>query len=316
MSLSRYIARRFLLAIPVLLGSSLLIFLMIHLSPGDPARLVLGNRQVTQSALQHVRHVFHLDQPLWRQYLLWLGGAVHGDFGTSFVYRRQISAMLMERYPKTLEIGVAAWLISICIGIPAGIVSAVKQYTLTDYVATIGSLAGVSMPVFWQGIMAILLFAYVLGVLPSSGLAMDNGIVANFTHLILPALTLGTSVTALTMRLTRSSMLEVMNEDYIRTARAKGVKERTIIIHHGFQNAMIPVITVIGVQIGFLLAGSVLTETVFGIGGVGRLLIAAINKQDFPTIQAITLIITVIFVALNFLTDVVYTFVNPKIRYE
>jgi peptide/nickel transport system permease protein len=316
MSLLRYIGRRLVLMIPVGIGATLLIFLMLHAAPGDPARLILGKRQVTEEMLRTVRQQFNLNEPLWKQYTMWLWGALHGDLGTSYTFRRPVTAMIIDRYAITLQLALSAWIISIVIGIPAGIISAVKQYTKTDYTATILALTGVSMPVFWQGILAIFVFSYVLGWLPSSGFAINASLPVHLKHMILPAITLGTSITALTVRLTRSSMLEVLNEDYIRMARAKGVSEWTIIKDHAFRNAMIPIITVIGVQIGFLMAGSVLTETVFGIGGLGRLLVRAINKFDYPTIQGITLVVVVVFIMMNLIVDVLYTFINPKIRYD
>lgn len=316
MSIVRYIGRRLVLLIPVSIGATLIIFLMLHAAPGDPARLILGKRQITDEMLRTVRHQFHLTEPLWKQYLLWLWDALHGDLGTSFTFRRPVAAMIIERYTITLRLALSAWIISILIGVPAGVVSAVKQYTKVDYTATVLALTGVSMPVFWQGILAIFVFSYMLGWLPSSGLAMDARLPVHLEHMILPAVTLGTSITALTVRLTRSAMLEVLNEDYIRTARAKGVSEWSIIKDHAFRNAMIPIVTVVGVQIGLLLAGSVLTETVFGIGGLGRLLVRAITKFDYPTIQGITLVVVLVFIVMNLIVDVLYTFINPKIRYD
>lgn len=316
MSLPRYVARRLLLLIPVMVGATFLIFLLLHLAPGDPARLILGSRRVDEETLRNIRRMFHLDEPLWKQYLLWIWDAMHGDLGRSFTFRRSVTDLILERYPITVQLAVSGWLISMAVGIPAGIISAVKQYTKTDYITTIVALAGVSMPVFWQGIMLILIFAFVLGWLPSSGLAIGEGPVERFRHLILPAIALGTSITALTVRLTRSAMLEVLNEDYIRTARAKGVAERDIIVHHALQNAFIPVLTVIGMQLGLLLAGSVLTETVFGIGGLGRLLVRAVHKFDYPTVQGITLVVVSVLVLANLVVDILYTFLNPKIRYD
>lgn len=302
--------------VPVGIGATLLIFLLLHAAPGDPARLILGKRQVTEEMVRAVRQQFHLNEPLWKQYLMWLWDALHGDLGRSFTFRRSVTAMILDRYAITLQLAVSAWIISIAVGVPAGIISAVKQYTKVDYTATILALTGVSMPVFWQGILAIFVFSYVLGWLPSSGFAMNASLPVHLKHMLLPAITLGTSITALTVRLTRSAMLEVLNEDYIRMARAKGVSEWAIIKDHAFRNAMMPIITVIGVQIGFLLAGSVLTETVFGIGGLGRLLVRAINKFDYPTIQGITLVVVLVFIMMNLIVDVLYTFINPKIRYD
>lgn len=316
MTLVRYISRRLVLLVPVSIGATLIIFLMLHAAPGDPARLILGKRQITEEMLRTVRQQFHLNEPLWRQYLLWLWGTLHGDLGMSFTFRRPVAAMIIDRYAITLQLAVSAWLISIVVGIPAGVISAVKQYTKVDYTATVLALTGVSMPVFWQGILAIFVFSYILGWLPSSGFAMDASLPVHLKHMLLPAITLGTSITALTVRLTRSAMLEVLNEDYIRTARAKGVSEWSIIKDHAFRNAMIPIITVVGVQIGFLMAGSVLTETVFGIGGLGRLLVRAITKFDYPTIQGITLVVVLVFIIMNLIVDVLYTFINPKIRYD
>lgn len=316
MGVLRYIVRRVLLLIPVVIGATLLIFSMLHLAPGDPARLIIGQQRASEEAIRNMRRIFHLNEPVWKQYFLWIWDVIHGDLGRSFVFRRPVNAMIAERYTLTLQLAVSAWLVSMAVGIPAGIISAVKQYTKIDYATMFVALFGVSMPVFWQGIMAILIFAFILGWFPSSGLGVGEGIITRLHHLILPAITLGTSITALTVRLTRSSMLEVLNEDYVRTARSKGVSERDIIVHHAFQNAMLPILTVIGMQLGLLLAGSVLTETVFGIGGMGRLLIRAVHKYDYPTLQAITLVIVVVMVMANLIVDVLYTFINPKIRYD
>jgi len=316
MGLARYILRRLLLLVPVVVGATLLIFLMLHLAPGDPARLILGQRRASEETMRNIRRIFHLNEPLWKQYLLWVWDALHGDLGRSFTFRRPVTEMILERYPITLQLALSGWLISMSVGIPAGIISAVKQYTKVDYVTTIVALSGVSMPVFWQGIMLILLFSYFLGWFPSSGFAVDGTVLDRFHHLALPAIALGTSITALTVRLTRSAMLDVLNQDYIRTARAKGVSEREIITGHALQNAFLPILTVLGMQLGLLLAGSVLTETVFGIGGLGRLLIRAVHKFDYPTVQGLTLVIVTVMVFMNLLVDVLYTFINPKIRYD
>ncbi len=316
MGLYRYILKRFLLLVPVLIGATFLIFIILHLAPGDPARLIIGQRRATEETLRAIREQFNLNEPLWKQYGLWLWDAAHGDLGRSFVFRRPINGMILARYKITLQLALAGWFVSMGVGIPAGIISAVKKHTRIDYAATVGALLGVSMPAFWQGIMAIYIFAFILGVLPSSGLALGEGPIERFRHLLLPGLTLGTSITALTVRLTRSSMLEVLDENYIRTARAKGVPERDIIVHHALQNAFIPILTVVGLQIGLLMAGSVLTETVFGIGGMGRLLVRAVRKFDYPTVQAITLVIATVFVLVNLAVDILYAAINPKIRYD
>lgn len=316
MGLPRYIFRRVLLLIPVIIGATLLIFLMLHLAPGDPARLILGQRRASEETMRNIRRIFHLNEPLWKQYLLWLWDAMHGDLGRSFTFRRPVTDMILERYPITLQLALSGWIISMSIGIPAGIISAVKQYTKVDYATMVVALSGVSMPVFWQGIMLILIFSFFLGWFPSSGLAMEGPILTRLHHLTLPAIALGTSITALTVRLTRSAMLDVLNQDYIRTARAKGVSEKDVIIHHALQNAFLPILTVIGMQLGLLLAGSVLTETVFGIGGLGRLLVRAVHKFDYPTVQGLTLVIVTAMVFMNLLVDVLYTFINPKIRYD
>jgi len=290
-----------------MLGVSFIVFTMLYLTPGDPARMMLGE-QATEEALEELREDLGLNDHFVIQYGNWLRRIVfEGDFGTSFHTRRPVMDSISERFPATVQLAAAGVLVAVAIGIPLGIISAIKQNSIIDNAAMLFALIGVSMPVFWQALLLILLFAVHLDWLPAMGLT-------SFRHLILPALTLGTGGAAVIARMTRSTMLEVIRQDYIRTARAKGQVESLVTRRHALKNALIPIITVVGLQFGFLLGGAVITETAFTIPGVGRLLVDGINNRDFPVVQGGVLLIALTFSLVNLAVDILYAFVDPRIK--
>ena len=288
---------------------------MMYLTPGDPAELVLRAQTVhDQAAVEQFREQYRLDEPVWKQYGHWLWDVLHGDFGRSYVTNRPVSAMLVDNAPSTAILAVAAMAIALAIAVPAGVVSAVHKGQVPDSVSQLGSLLGVSMPNFWLGYILILVFSIgmpvrSLGVFPVSG-------AGSLDRLVLPALTLGSGVAAIMTRLLRSAMLEVLEEDYVRTARSKGLAERVVVYKHAFRNALIPVVTVAGLQFGYLLNGAVVVEIVFARPGLGKLVIDALFDRDYPVIQAATLVIAAMFVGINFLVDVTYRYIDPRIDLE
>ncbi|MGL5088353.1 MAG: nickel ABC transporter permease [Cetobacterium sp.] len=302
----KYILKRILLLIPVLLGVSFLVFTIMSLTPGDPAQLILGE-SAPREAIEQLRGEMGLNDPFFIQYLKFIKNAVVGDFGHSYTTGREVFGEIFSRFPNTLILAVLGIVIAVCIGIPLGIISATKQYTLIDSVSMIGALLGVSMPVFWLGLMLILTFSVNLRWLPSGG--FDG-----FKSLILPSLTLGVGSAAIITRMTRSSMLEVIRQDYIRTARAKGVSEKVVINRHALKNALIPVITVVGLQFGGLLGGAVLTESVYSWPGVGRMMVDAIRQKDTPTVLAAVIFLAVTFSIVNLAVDILYAYVDPRIK--
>ena len=302
----KYIFKRLLLLIPVLLGVTFIVFTIMSFTPGDPAQLILGENAPPE-AIEELRAEMGLDDPFLVQYFRFVGNALRGDFGRSYRTKRPVFAEIFARFPNTLVLTVVAVAIAVAIGIPVGIISATKQYSLMDSISMIGALLGVSMPNFWLGSMLILGFAVGLGWLPFAGFEGASSIV-------LPAITLGTGAAAIITRMTRSSMLEVIRQDYIRTARAKGVAEKKVINKHALKNALIPVITVVGLQFGYLLGGAVLTETVFSWPGVGRLLVEAIRQKDTPTVLASVVFMATTFSFVNLLVDILYAYVDPRIR--
>lgn len=297
----------------IMLGVTLLTFSMMHLAPGDPAEQIAiaryGIEELSQETIEWIRHQEGLDAPVYVQYAKWLNHVIHGDLGRSLITGEPVLDEIIARFPATLQLALASMIISLLIAIPIGILSAVKQNSAIDYLGMTGALLGVSMPNFWLALLLILLFSVHLGWLPVCG---RGGI----EHLILPALTLGTGMTAITTRLTRSSMLEVLGQNYIRTARAKGLAEGLVIGKHAIKNAMIPVVTVAGLQFAFLLEGAVIAETIFAWPGIGRLLVDSIFNRDFAVIQGCALFIAVIFVLVNLLVDISYAYLDPRIRYE
>ena len=302
----KYVLRRLLLLIPVLLGVSLLVFTIMSLTPGDPAQLILGEN-APKEAIFKLREEMGLNDPFLVQYFRFVGKALLGDFGRSYTTGREVFGEIFSRFPNTLTLAVIGIIISVCIGIPVGIISATRQYSFLDSFSMVLALLGVSMPVFWLGLMLILTFSVKLGLLPSGG--FDG-----FKSLILPSLTLGVGSAAIITRMTRSSMLEVIRQDYIRTARAKGVAEKVVINKHALKNALIPIITVVGLQFGGLLGGAVLTESVYSWPGVGSLMVDAIRQKDTPTVLAAVVFLAATFSVVNLLVDILYAYVDPRIK--
>lgn len=306
--MARYIVVRLLWLVPILLGVSVIVFGIMKMVPGDVAQVIAGP-DGTAEDVRVIRESLGLDRPLYMQYWLFISRAVVFDFGRSAVTKRPVTEEISSRVRPTLELAVAALAFAIVVGLFAGIVSATRQYTIWDNLATLISLLGVSMPIFWLGLMLMLLFSVTLGWLPSSG----SGTLA---QLVLPAVALGSASTAIIARQTRSGMLEVLRQDYIRTARAKGLIERVVISRHALKNALIPTVTVVGLQVGYLLGGAVLTETVFARPGLGRLLIDSIGRRDIVVVQTTILLLSVVFVIVNLLVDILYVKLDPRIRYD
>lgn len=301
-----YIVRRLIYMIPVIIGVSVAVFMMIHLIPGDPAEILAG-MEATEEDVAAVRQSLGLDQPLHVQYFKFISQALVGDFGESFRTGRPVIEEIGSRYLNTMMLGLAAMLVAVVFGAVTGIVSAVKKFSVFDNVSLMASLIGVSMPTFFLGLVLMWFFSVYLGVLPMAG---KGGL----SHLILPALTLGAPSAAIISRMTRSSLVDVLEQDYIRTARAKGLREMVVINIHGIRNAIIPVVTVVGLQLGYLLGGAVVTETVFAWPGIGRLVVQSILGRDFPVIQASVLILALTFVLINLLTDLLYSLLDPRIQ--
>jgi peptide/nickel transport system permease protein len=283
------------------------VFLILHLT-GDPALLLLPP-DATADDVARFRRDMGFDDPVAVQYLRFLKGALQGNFGDSLRHQEPAMGLVLERLPATFELAGAGLAIALCLAIPAGIVSAVRRNTMVDYVSTVVALLGQAMPTFWLGIMLILVFSVRLNWLPSSGRG-------DVEHLLLPAVTLGLFTTARITRLTRSGMLEVLGQDYIRTARAKGVSEPPVVWKHALKNASIPIVTIVGIELGTLLGGSVITETIFAWPGVGRLSVQAIFNRDYPVVQAAVFLLATTFVLLNFMVDIVYTYLDPRIRFR
>jgi ABC-type dipeptide/oligopeptide/nickel transport system permease component len=315
-----YLLRRAIAAVPVMFSVVLLVFLSLHLAPGDPVDFIVGPdtpfNMDRDTYVAQIRSQLGLDQPLHRQFLNYLGGLARLDLGRSLRTNRDIFEELIPRYGATIELALFAFLLTLAIGIPLGIVSALKPNSWLDSLVTSVGLVGVSLPSFWLGLLLMLLFSLQLGWLPPSGRPSSAFTGEGLPFLILPGLTLALGSAALVMRLTRSQMLEVLGEDFVRTARAKGLHERTVVLGHAFRNALIPVVTVMGLQFGGLLAGTVVVETVFAFPGVGRYLIQAVSARDFPAVQSGVLFVSLTFVGVNLLVDVLYAAIDPRIRYD
>ena len=314
----RYVVRRLLLLIPVLLGVSVIIFMVLHLAPGDPAEIMLGS-QATQADLERLRAELGLTQPLHVQYVHWLGLVARGDLGRSIWMKRPVLGEVLTRFKATLVLTSAALVLSTAGGLALGITSAIRPNSALDRLSAVASLFGASMPVFWLGIVLMVIFALWLGWLPASGMFAPYGggdLRDLLLHLALPAVTLAAASVTIIARLTRSTMLETLGQDYIRTARAKGVVERAVVLRHGLKNALIPIVTVVGVQAGYLLGGAVLTETVFAWPGVGTLMVQGILARDFPLVQGCVLVVALSFVVINLVVDLLYAWLDPRIRYE
>ena len=304
----RYFFRRLLLTVPVLLGVATLVFALIHLVPGDPAQAMLGDGASHEDVLR-LQHTLGLDRPLLTQYRSFLVGIAHGDLGTSFRYNTPVTAQIREKFPNTAVLALAAMLVAVVIAIPLGIVAAVYRGTFIDHAAMTLALLGICMPNFWLGPLLAILFAVRLGWLPVSG-------IGGFSHLVLPAITLGAALAAILARMTRASVLEELRELYVLAARARGLSGTRAVVRHAFRNSLIPIVTIIGLQFGAVLTGTIITESIFAWPGIGRLLIQAINFRDYPLVQGCILFISVTYVAMNLVTDLTYGFLDPRIRFE
>jgi ABC-type dipeptide/oligopeptide/nickel transport system permease component len=302
-----YLVRRVAQSAVTLVGVSVLVFVILRVIPGDPAKMLLPEG-APQSAVDELNRHLGLRRPLWVQYGIFLRSVVQGDFGQSFQYRSPALRVVVERLPPTIQLTLAAMLLTVVVGVTIGIVAAVRQRTGYDYAGTVLAVLGQSLPNFWLGIMLILLFGVTLRWLPTSGFE-------GWRYLVLPSITLAAFPTALVARLTRSSLLEILNKDYIRTGRAKGLAERIVILRHALKNATIPVLTVIGLQFGTLLGGAVITESVFAWPGMGKLVVDAIFFRDFPVVQTILILSATTFVVINLVVDLLYTVLDPRIRY-
>ncbi|HEI9874248.1 TPA: dipeptide ABC transporter permease DppB [Proteus mirabilis] len=336
----QFILQRLGLVIPTFIGITLLTFIFVHLIPGDPVMIMAGERGLSPERHAYLMAELGLDKPLWQQYLNYLNGIMHGDLGISLKSRIPVWDEFLPRFKATLELGICAMIFAVSVGIPVGVLAAVKRGSIFDHTAISVSLAGYSMPIFWWGIMLIMLVSVKLDLTPVSGRLADSvflddsypltgfmlidtlfwGEEGDFLdalhHIILPAIVLGTIPLAVIVRMTRSAMLELLGEDYIRTARAKGLSRARVILIHALRNAMLPVVTVIGLQVGTMLAGAILTETIFSWPGLGRWLIDALQRRDYPVVQGGVLLIATMIIFVNLLVDVLYGIVNPRIRHK
>ncbi|EHI97328.1 ABC-type transporter, integral membrane subunit [Clostridium sp. DL-VIII] len=332
----KYFIKRLILLIPVVIGVSILVFLIMHVFSTDPTSIILG-QHASQEQIEALRQQLGLNAPLYIQYLKFIGGIFTGNFGTSLITKSSVATEIFSRFPATIELAILSIIVASIVGITLGVISAVKQNSILDYLCMGTSLVGVSMPIFWLGLILIVVFSVGLGILPVSGRAtigleptkitglylLDSLITGDMTafvdsleHLILPVIALSSYSTAIIARMTRSTMLEVLGQDYIRTARSKGLAEKIVVKGHGLRNALIPVSTVIGLQLGSLLGGAVLTETVFSWPGIGSYTIDAILKSDYPVVQGSVMIMAIIFVLVNLLVDLLYAFIDPRIKYS
>lgn len=305
--MGKYIIRRLLLAIPVLIGVSIIAFMILHLSPGDPAQLLAGE-DATQEDIQILRERFGLDQPLPVQYFRFIKGMATGDL-VSMKFNEPVLDIVGKRLKNTLLLSFFSITIAVVVGVIAGVLSAVYRYSIIDYISSVAALLGVSMPVFWWGLILILFFSVTLRWLPSGGMG-------GWKTFILPAVVLGTASAGIIARMTRSSMMDVLRQDYITTARSKGLRHRIIIRRHALRNALIPTVTVVGLQFGYMLAGAVLTESVFAWPGVGRLLVTSILSRDYPVVQTTLVMVALTFVLVNLGVDILYAYLDPRIRYH
>lgn len=314
-----YIAKRLLLAVPTVLAVMTIVFFSLYLAPGDPVTMMIPpdlEGEAREAMVEQIRERLGFDRPLHEQYLSYLGRTLRLDLGRSLRHRTPIVDDLRRRIPATLQLGVFSLSIAVIIGVAFGIISAVRRDTLLDNVTTFGALFGVSIPNFFFGYVLMLILGLYLRKLPPSGFGGAIYTWEGFRYAILPAITLGTSSAAVLARFTRSSMLDVINQDYIRTARAKGLADRIVIFRHALRNALIPVVTLLGMQFGSILSGSVIVESVFAWPGVGRYMIGAINSRDYPVVQATVLVVAIAFVLANLITDLAYAVIDPRIRYE
>jgi len=314
-AMTQYIIRRLIHAAFIIWGCATIVFFLIRLIPGDPVIQMLGP-EYTPEAADALNRKLGLNEPLYIQYVKWFGNVARGDLGDSIATGETVVGAIKTGLPKTLSITLVAFVIGLLIALPAGIASALRRNSPLDYAASLGSFVGVSMPSFWLGIILILLFAVRLQWLPAIGYTpMSDGLWEWLKHLLLPGLALGSGYAAILMRFIRAGLLEVMGSDYVRTARSKGLGERAVIVRHALRNSLVPVVTVAALQLAGLISGAVITETVFSIRGMGRILVGAIFDKDYPIVQGVILLVAVIFVLTNLLVDILYTFLDPRIRY-
>lgn len=326
---------RLLQLVPVLLGVSLIVFTMMALTPGDPVQIMIGDQNITPEQEEALRRGLGLDRPVVERFFIFLGNAVQGDFGMSFYHRRPVAEVIAERLPATIELSLVALIFALVTAIPLGVLAAIRKNSIFDRLATVGSLLGVSLPGFWFGILLIMLFAVQLQILPVAGrigyahevplvtgfLLIDTLLRGNLAafgeavrHILLPAITLGLPMTAILMRVTRASMLEVMRQDYVAFADAKGLSRRRVVFRHALKNALIPTVSVAAIETGSLLGGNMIVETVFGWPGLGRLVVESIFLRNYPLVQAAVLFYAVTYVLLNFFADILYTMLNPRVK--
>jgi len=306
--LSTYIIRRLIQAIPVLIGISVFTFLMVHLTPGDPVVLFAGDKPISDEEIVQIRHQYGLDKPLWEQYADYVSGIAHGDFGSGLHSKRPVTDTIMEALWPTIQLAFAGLVVAVLFGVSLGIVAAIFHNTWVDSLAMVIALLGVSVPVFYLGLLLLFFLSFKYPIFPATG-------TGDLQHLILPAFVVGFSSAAYIARLVRSSMLETLRQDYVTTARAKGLRERTVVTRHALRNALIPAVTYMGLQFAGLLGGAIVTEQVFSRPGLGRVAITAINNRDYPLIQGTVLITAVIYVMVNLLVDLSYAVFDPRIRY-
>ena len=303
----QYIVRRILLLIPILLGVTVIVFGIMYLTPGDPAILMLGEN-APERELEAIRERLGLNEPPHVQYVVWIGNVLQGDFGRSIRSNRPVTSEIRQRLPATIELALLATALAIVVGVPLGVLSANRPNTVVDHVATVLAFGGLAMPVFWQGLMMILIFSVWVNWLPPSGR------LGGWMYYVMPTVTLGTSAIAAITRMTRATMLEALGQDYVRTARSKGLPPRLVTYRHALSNAMIPVVTVIGLQFGALLSGAVITETIFSWPGIGRLAVDAIRSKDFPVVQGVVMVFAIVYALVNLFTDVLYAYLDPRLK--
>jgi peptide/nickel transport system permease protein len=311
-----YVLRRLALMAPVALLVTIIVFTLIHLTPGDPARAFLGE-EATPEAVAAVRHQLGLDQPLPVQYLVYLGNLLHGNLGTSIKSHEPVAQAIFERFPATIELGLTSLIFALAVALPAGIVSALRKDSAAGVVAGVAPLVGVSLPNFFLGILLILVFGLYLRLFPPGGFtAFMDSPGDNLRHLILPAISLGTVSAAINLRMMRSSLLEALAQDYVRTARAKGLTARLVTARHALRNALIPVVTIAGIQVGLLLEGAFVTETIFAWPGIGRLAVEGIFMRDYPVVQGVVLVVALVYMCASLVVDVLYVWIDPRISYS
>ena len=311
--MTRLLVTRLLTLIPLMFLITSIVFFMVRFVPGDPARIMVGGQRISEQNLANIRKAYRLDQPLLTQYRLWLGDIASGNLGRSYRQRTEVTTLIVERLPLTAKLAGLSFALALLISLPLGIVAAVRRNSWVDVAATIFAVLVASSPVFFTGILLILFFSFRLGWFPALG-AGDGGL-DELYHLFLPSLTLGLSLAAIATRITRSSMVEALTQDYIETARAKGLPTRTVILKHAFRNALVPIVTVFGLLFGFLIVGTVLVEHTFGLGGLGSLLIDAVQVRDYPVVQGATVFIAGLFILTNLIVDILYGLIDPRVRY-